>query len=154
MKTVKITIEGTLKIVCYCTEKEDFWDNYYMAFGFGKIDSISATIDGKRKDIQNEIGEDTIVRNLLRSQFNSREQGLPVEVGEDEDPSAIVNYEIQLKDNEEFDPSKLHLQKSVKEFPQYPVWIEATSILYKRKKINTTSHLGDYEGVEPEFEVS
>ena len=66
---------------------------------------------------------------------------------------AILEYEIQLGDKEKFDPSKLKLQISEDEFPQYPDWIEARTILYDGKKIDTISYLGNFDGVEPAFVV-
>lgn len=146
MKKTKVTIEGTIIMIEYCSKKvmeecadenlDPFFDNYYMTNGWQKIESIYVD-DNEEVNLVKEKGKFVKVYDYFHKLFaEDGDHPLPVELhariarGGDR-----LDYVIELEDDEEFDIKKVQLIKSDLEIFPLPYYILAEKILYDGKEV-------------------
>lgn len=161
MKTVKVTIVGTLLVVDYCSksrinEEEGFNDLYYFDACWDELDALY--VDGNEEEnlIKKKgkyVKDNTYWHDLLSE---DGDHPLPVEMHTRHFQPVEADYNIGLADDEEFDIKKVQLVKSL-EFDTFdiPYYICAMFILYDGKKVMTYD-FDDYcpeEKCYNEFEI-
>ena len=150
MKTITVSIEGTIRVVCYCNKNQDWSENYQMTFGFDPIETVTVQVPGKKeKGIEWEYYETS---NVLKERFGKA--GFPLMVGETQN-YITAEYPIELEDNEKFDPKKVFIRYSTEEYSSdgFSDWIDVEYIMYGDKLIHTSTNLVDLDSTEPEFEI-
>ena len=144
MKSVKITIEGTILMCEYASQKNydetkdvDFVSTYYMTLGWDKIDAMYID-DNKEENLVKEKGKYVKTRNYFHELFaDDGDHPLPVDLhlrstyGGD-----TFSYIIDLEDDEEFDIKKVQLVKSDYEINPCPFFILVEKIMYDGKEIS------------------
>lgn len=164
MKKIKIRMEGEMvafiaaQLTCdelnretvhsysYISELDDdgFIDNdtcHWMVF-LKTLDSLTAvTENGEEMDITKKKGKYIKSDSYFKETIGTNERFVFQPVAEDEDRYL---YEIELQDDEEFDPKKLQLVKSDYEVNFLPYGIITEYIMYDGKKVEMTNYY-EYE---------
>ena len=159
MKKVVISIDGNMRV---------FWKHVIVDANFGNIDetdelalmdeckldedlrefivmtelnAITAKVNGQDIDIQNSKGKYVKSKEVLKKELKI-EDGEALWIGDLGSPRMEFQYEIELEDNDAFDPKKVQLIKSDYELDFLPYGIITRKILYDGKEITTTDEEG------------
>jgi hypothetical protein len=142
MKQVKITINGTILAVDYCSqtlynEDEDFNCNYYLICGWHTVEGMYIDTDTAENVVKKK-GKYVKVRDYFHKLWGKDSyHPLPVECHTRHYQNCCVDYMIDLEDDKEFDIKKVQLIKSDYETSEFPYFILADKILYDGKEILT-----------------
>ena len=154
MKTVKIKMSGhMLGFIKEVIIDPDFGDidetEQFELEDAGKLDgnmiqfvvmdelqSLTAVVDGEEIDIQKTKGKYIKSKSVLKERLGIQDNE-KLWFGELEDDDVDVEYEIELQDDEEFDPKKLQFVKSDYELDFLPFAIIVEWIVYDGKKYYT-----------------
>jgi len=148
MKSVKITIKGDLIIVDYCSqslidEENEFNDSFYVTGCWEKIDGMY--INDDEENVVKKKGKYLLTKEYFHDLFSEDgDHPLPVEVHSRGYQNQELEYNIRLKDDEEFDIKKVQLVKSDYECSLFPYFIVCTHILYDGKEIYNYDYGDDY----------
>lgn len=156
MKTVKVTIKGTARVLDYCSkvkineslsngecddEYAAFCCNYYVTVGWMDFENGGMFInDDEETDVIKQKGKYIKTRNHFHELFAAEgEHPLPVVVhcrDYDVCRGGVGDYYIELQDDEEFDIKKIQLVKSDYEIVDEPYFIIADYIMYDGKRVD------------------
>lgn len=161
MKEVKITINGDLLVIDYCSkslikEEDSFIDQYYAVSGWDKVNAMYID-DNTEENVVKKKGKYVKSVTFFHERMDKNsEHPLPVEMHTRRYYDIDADYVIELEDNEEFDIKKVQLVKSDYELPEFPYFICANNILYDGKEIPTydTDEFCPEEKCYNEFTVS
>lgn len=177
MKTVKITIKGTARVIDYCSKEvilhslaegeyddvdDAFSGNYYVTIGWMNYEDGGMFIDDDEEtDFMMRKGKYIKTRNHFHDLFAADgEHPLPVVVhcrDYDVCRGGVGEYYIKLEDDEEFDIKKVQLVKSDYEILNEPYFIIADYILYDGKRVDECGDIFDLcpeEKCYDEYEVN
>ena len=163
MKKIKIRMEGEMvafiaaQLTCdelnratvhsysYISELDDdgFIDNdtcRWMVF-LKTLNSMTAEVDGEEIDIAKKKGKYIKSDSYFKETIGTNERFVFQPIVYDEDR---YTYEIELQDDEEFDPKKVQLVKSDYEVNFLPYGIITEYIMYDGKKVNLIDYY-EYE---------
>lgn len=147
MKQVKITIEGDILAVDYCSnslidEDNDFTSQYYLVCGWNKIEAMH--VDDSEENVVKKKGKYVkTVEMMHRLMGPDSDHPLPCELHARIYYNQSIDYVIELADEDEFDIKKVQLEKSDYELECLPYFIAAGYILYDGKRIDTDGDM-DY----------
>lgn len=154
MKTVKVTIKGTILTCEYASQKFydeaddiDFDTSYFFTLGWQKIDAMYID-DNEDVNVVKKKGKYVQTRNYFHKLFaDDGYYPLPVDVhlcstgGGD-----TFSYIINLEDDEEFDIKKVQLINSDYEISPCPYFILVEKIMYDGKEVPLNPDEEEYYG--------
>jgi len=141
MKQVKITLEGSIKVVEYCSTRlsqgeTGFHDNHAMTAGWASVGALYLD-DDTRENLISQMGQARKTRAYFHDLFcQAGGHPLPIELhAQTIGKGVIFNYIIELDDAEVFDIRRVQLVVSDLEIACLPHFILAEKIIYDGREI-------------------
>lgn len=150
MKTVNIEVHCSIVCMEYCSKQAldinddlEFADLYYSTYGMDQIKSLYVNGDTENNLIKQK-GKYVYDNGFFHLLWNEQsDHPLPITAHVRKFSNCIVDYKIELEDDEEFDIKKIQFVKSTYEADGIPFWIVADYILYDGHKVEADNCLWD-----------